>query len=206
LLQFHIHPPMQQPTLDSVLGSIPSAKDIPFLSEQEAKHYYMVARNLIDQLLARVPHLRDPRSRTINNLRAILEESFGDSVGIISGIEKERKKLTRFKKSDRRAELIKDDNAAYSLLQDKIVDYIMIENSLHQLAVNNFSVTKLFPDYNLQPTPRYVQDHQNFTLQSNFLLRNYEGEILMALERIQPPRDAPGQAAIVPSLSRLMIE
>jgi len=149
----------------------------------------MVARNLIDQLLARVPHLRDPRSRTINNLRAILEESFGDSVGIISGIEKERKKLTRFRKSDRRAELIKDDNAAYSLLQDKIVDYIMIENSLHQLAVNHFSVTKLFPDYNLQPTPR-----------------NYEGEILMALERIQPPRDAPGQAAIVPSLSRLMIE
>jgi len=83
----------------------------------------------------------------------------------------------------------------------------MIENLLHQLAVNHFSIIKLFPDYKVQPAPRYVQDHQNFTLRSNFLLRNYEGEILMALDRIQPPaRDTPGQAAIVPSLSRLLIE
>jgi len=207
LLKFYIQPLMQQPTLDSVMASLPSARDIPFLSKQQVKQYYFVARNLIDQILARVPHLRDPRSRTINNLRAILEESFGNSVGICSGIEKQRKKLTRFKKSDRRAELIKEDNAAYSLLQAKIINYITIKNLLHQLAMNHFSIIKLFPDYGLQATPRYVQGHQNFTLQSNFLLRNYEGEILMALDRIQPPAcNTPGQAAIVPSLSHLLIE
>jgi len=144
----------QQPTLDSVVALLPSARDIPFVSEHQAKQYYFVARNLIDQILKSVPHLRDPRSRTINNLRVILKESFGNSEGICSGIEKQKKKLTRFKKSDRRAELIKDDNTMYSHLQAKIIDYITIKNSLHQLAVNHFSIIKLFPDYGLQAAPR----------------------------------------------------
>jgi len=69
-------------------------------------------------------------------------------------MEKQKKKLTRFRNSDRRAELRKDDNTAYSHLLTKIIDYIKIENSLHQLAVNHFSIIKLFPNYRLQATPR----------------------------------------------------
>jgi len=145
---------MQQPTLDSLVALLPSARDIPSLSEHQVKQYYFVARNLLNQILKSVPHLRDPRSRTINNLRAILEESFGDSEGICSGMEKQKKKLTRFRKLDRRVELRKDNNLAYSHLLTKIIDYIKSENSLHQLAVNHFSIIKLFPNYGLQATPR----------------------------------------------------
>jgi len=92
-------------------------------------------------------------------------------------------------------------------LLTKIIDYIKIENSLHQLAVNHFLIIQVFPNYGFQAPSRYIPDHQNFTLQSNFLLRNYEGEILMALEDIKPPaHNTSGQVAIVPSLSHLMIE
>jgi len=83
----------------------------------------------------------------------ILEESFNDSEGVCSGIEKQKKKLTRFRKGDQKLELRKDNNTAYSQLLTKIIDYIKIENSLHQLAVNHFSI-KLFPNYGFQAAPR----------------------------------------------------
>jgi len=99
LLNFYTPPhPMQQPTLESLVALLPSARDIPSLSEHQAKQYFLMARNLLDQILKVVSHLRDPRSRTVNNLRAILEESFGNLEGICSGMEKQKKKLTRFRR------------------------------------------------------------------------------------------------------------
>jgi len=83
--------PMQQTTLESLVALLPSARDIPSLSEDQAKQYFLMARILLDQILKVVPHLRDLRSRTVNNLRAILEESFNNSEGIHSAIKKEKK-------------------------------------------------------------------------------------------------------------------
>jgi len=147
---------MQQPTLESFVALLPLARDILSLSEDQAKQYFLMARTLLEQILLVVPHLRDLRSRTVNNLKAILEESFKDSEGIRSAMEKERKKLTRFRKSDRKVELRKDDNAAYSTLLTKIINYIKTEHSLHQLVVNHFLIIQVFPDYGFQAPSRYV--------------------------------------------------
>jgi len=177
---------MQQPTLESLVALLPLARDIPSLLEDQAKQYFLMARTLLKQILLVVPHLRDLRSRTVNNLKAILEESFKDSEGICSMIKKERKKLSRFRKSDRKAELRKDDNMAYSQLLIKIIYYIKIEHSLHQLAVNHFLIIQVFPDYGFQASSRYVQGCQNFK---------------------QPAHNASGQVVIVPSHSHhLMIK
>jgi len=138
---------MQQHTLESLVASLPLARDIPSLLEDQVKQYFLMARTLLEQILIVVPHLRYLRSRTVNNLKEILEESFNDSEGISSAMEKERKKLTRFRKSDRKAELRKDDNLAYSTLLTKIINYTKMEHSLHQLAVNHFSIIQVFPDY-----------------------------------------------------------
>jgi len=148
---------MQQHTVESLVALLPLARDIPSLSEDQAKQYFLMARTLLEQILIVVPHLRDLRSRTINNLKAILEESFNNSEGIHCAMEKERKKLTRFRKLDRKVELRKDDNAAYSTLLTKT------EHSLHQLAVNHFLIIQVFPNYRFQAPSRYVQGHQNLT-------------------------------------------
>jgi len=82
---------MQQPTLESLVALLPLARDIPSLSEDQAKQYFLKVRTLLKQILLVMPHLRDLRSRTVKNLKAILEEAFKDSERIHSTIEKEKK-------------------------------------------------------------------------------------------------------------------
>jgi len=74
--------------------------------------------------------------------------------------------------------------------------------------VNHFLIIQFFPDHRSQASPRYLQGYQNFIPQSNFLSRNYKGEILMALVEIKPPNHkTSGQVAILPSrMHDLMIE
>jgi len=144
----------QQPTLDSVVALHPSARDIPFVSEHQAKQYYFVARNLINQILKISPTSERPKEQNDKQPEGDLGRIFWRLCGDLFRDRKTEKKLTRFKKLDRRAELIKDNSVAYSLLQAKIIDYITIKNSLHQLAMNHFSIIKLFPDYGLQAAPR----------------------------------------------------
>jgi len=68
-----------------------AARDIPSLLVDQAKQYFLMARTLLKQILLVVPPLRDLRSRTVSNLKAILEEAYKDSEGICSLIEKEKK-------------------------------------------------------------------------------------------------------------------
>jgi len=81
---------MQQPTFESLAASLPLARDIPSLSEDQAKQYFLMARTLLEQVLLVTPQLRNLGSRTVNNLRAILETAYQDSEAICCAIEEKK--------------------------------------------------------------------------------------------------------------------
>jgi len=81
---------MQQPTLESLVARLPLARDIPSLSEDQAKQYFFMARSLLKQVLLVMLQLRNPGSRTVNNLKAILEAAYQDS-DVICAVIKEKK-------------------------------------------------------------------------------------------------------------------
>jgi len=82
---------MQQATLESLVARLPSMRDIPSLSEDQAKQYFFMARSLLEQVFLIMLQLRNPGSRTVNNLKAILEAAYQDPDAICAAIEKEKK-------------------------------------------------------------------------------------------------------------------